>query len=309
MVCSEQGLLPAVWRPSATEPHLTRPAVNGVGLALVIPAVSSMIADYHPPETRGRAFGMMSLTASLGGMAGAFYATNVGGTQLLGMEGWRFAFHAVAAVSLATSLFVYKLAVDPRHLYHHPSVHAQHLVRGSSGGGGGGGISDRKVEPPLTAGPAPTAGADVESQKAGAPLRVAALLSARHQILRDIASVLRVRSFQILVLQVCCPPPGLRPLARVCSALLCPTALIAGQPTLVASACRALWAQCPGRPWSGSPLSSRSVLTLPCGRGGCLFRPPDHYYSPGVTAALNHLDVCLPPPCSCWGSATCRLLG
>jgi MFS family permease len=185
--------------------------VNGVGLALVIPAVSSMIADYHPPETRGRAFGMMSLTASLGGMAGAFYATNVGGTQLLGMEGWRFAFHAVAAVSLATSLFVYKLAVDPRHLYHHPSVHAQHSVR--SGSGGSGSSSGRPAEGPLTAGPAPAAGADVESQKAGAPLRVAALLSARRQILRDIASVLRVRSFQILVLQVCCTPPSRRQLA------------------------------------------------------------------------------------------------
>jgi hypothetical protein len=149
---------------------------------------------------------MMSLTASLGGMAGAFYATNVGGTRLLGMEGWRFAFHAVAAVSLATSLFVYKLAVDPRHLYHHPSVRAQHLARGGSGGGGS--SSGRQTEGPLTAGPAPAAGADVESQKAGGPLRVAALLSARRQILRDVASVLRVRSFQILVLQVCCPPPA-----------------------------------------------------------------------------------------------------
>lgn len=30
--------------------------------------------------------------ASLGGMAGAFYATNVGATRPFGMEGWRFAF-------------------------------------------------------------------------------------------------------------------------------------------------------------------------------------------------------------------------
>ena len=29
--------------------------------------------------------------ASLGGMAGAFYATNVGATRPMGMEGWRFA--------------------------------------------------------------------------------------------------------------------------------------------------------------------------------------------------------------------------
>ena len=35
--------------------------------------------------------------ASLGGMAGAFYATNVGATTLFGIEGWRFAFHLVRA--------------------------------------------------------------------------------------------------------------------------------------------------------------------------------------------------------------------
>ncbi len=41
-------------------------AFNGFGLALVIPCISSLIADYHPPETRGHAFGTMSLTSSFG---------------------------------------------------------------------------------------------------------------------------------------------------------------------------------------------------------------------------------------------------
>ena len=138
------------------------PAVNGFGLALVIPCVSSIVADYNPADTRGSAFGIMSFTggscrtslwvrtrrlldaacmhtrawmgrrsagpmrrpthghmawqgkamrhsaqlphmdspayptypaaASLGGMAGAFYATNVGATRPFGIEGWRFAF-------------------------------------------------------------------------------------------------------------------------------------------------------------------------------------------------------------------------
>ena len=42
-------------------------AFNGIGLALVIPCVASLIADYHPPETRGQAFGLMAFTSGLGG--------------------------------------------------------------------------------------------------------------------------------------------------------------------------------------------------------------------------------------------------
>lgn len=47
--------------------HLPCRAVNGFGLALVIPCVSSMIADYNPPDQRGNAFGLMSLTGALAG--------------------------------------------------------------------------------------------------------------------------------------------------------------------------------------------------------------------------------------------------
>ncbi|KAL4436794.1 hypothetical protein ABPG75_003933 [Micractinium tetrahymenae] len=151
-------------------------AVNGFGLALVIPCVSSMIADYHPPETRGNAFGMMSLTASLGGMAGSFFATNIGGMRPMGIEGWRFAFHLVAAISVLTAALVYKHAVDPRHLNHHPSVHSgQHAA--------------------VTA----PAGSDVEAPQArtsGKPAH-----ASRDQVWQDVKSVLRIRSFQLIVLQ------------------------------------------------------------------------------------------------------------
>ena len=41
-------------------------AFNGVGLALVIPCVSSLIADYNTPEKRGSAFGLMSLISATG---------------------------------------------------------------------------------------------------------------------------------------------------------------------------------------------------------------------------------------------------
>ena len=47
-------------------------------------------------------------------MIGGFFATNIGSMQPFGIEGWRFAFHLMAAVSLVTSALVYYLATEPR---------------------------------------------------------------------------------------------------------------------------------------------------------------------------------------------------
>ncbi len=41
-------------------------AWNGLGLALVIPCVQSLIADVYSSTTRGRAFGLLFLTSGLG---------------------------------------------------------------------------------------------------------------------------------------------------------------------------------------------------------------------------------------------------
>ena len=50
----------------------------GAGLAVIVPNSQSLIADLHGTLERGRAFGTMHLTASVGGMAGALLATNIG---------------------------------------------------------------------------------------------------------------------------------------------------------------------------------------------------------------------------------------
>jgi MFS family permease len=74
--------------------------VNGLGLALLVPCCQSLIADLYPAEQRGRAFGTLQLTASLGGMLGGVFATNMGGLRPLGIDGWRAAFHCIAMLSL-----------------------------------------------------------------------------------------------------------------------------------------------------------------------------------------------------------------
>lgn len=65
-----QGCLPARRQGLQLLPVLLQAmiwcGINGIGLALVIPCVQSLIADYHPPETRGQAFGIMFFTSGLG---------------------------------------------------------------------------------------------------------------------------------------------------------------------------------------------------------------------------------------------------
>eukprot|EP00878_Enallax_costatus_P019399 GHUV01020468.1.p1 GENE.GHUV01020468.1~~GHUV01020468.1.p1 ORF type:complete len:515 (+),score=144.64 GHUV01020468.1:258-1802(+) len=89
---------------------------NGLGLALLVPCCQSLIADLYPAEQRGRAFGTLQLTASLGGMLGGVFATNMGGLRLAGMDGWRAAFHCIAALSILVGALALFFAADPRRM-------------------------------------------------------------------------------------------------------------------------------------------------------------------------------------------------
>lgn len=88
-------------------------AVNGLGLAMVIPSGQSLVADYYIPAQRGKAFGGLGLTAAVGGMVGSVYATNLGGSYFWGMDGWRAVFLSVAAVSAAIGMVTLLAGRDP----------------------------------------------------------------------------------------------------------------------------------------------------------------------------------------------------
>ena len=91
-------------------------AVNGLGLALVIPSVQSLTADLNSREARGTAFGSLWLVISLGGMLGALYATNVGAYKPLGIDGWRFVFVSVSFLSAVVGVLNHVYVVDDAHL-------------------------------------------------------------------------------------------------------------------------------------------------------------------------------------------------
>ncbi|RCV11482.1 hypothetical protein SETIT_2G189300v2 [Setaria italica] len=87
--------------------------LNGIGLALVVPSILSLVADSTDEDTRGSAFGWLQLASSLGFISGGFVGLLLAQTTVLGIAGWRVAFHLVAAISVAVGALTWFLAVDP----------------------------------------------------------------------------------------------------------------------------------------------------------------------------------------------------
>ncbi|XP_050208278.1 uncharacterized protein LOC126657613 [Mercurialis annua] len=100
---SQQFLQVAFWR-----------AVNGFGLAIVIPALQSFIADSYTEGVRGTGFGMVNLIGNLGGIGGGVLATIMAGQQYWGIPGWRFTFVLMATLSSVIGFLVLFFVVDPR---------------------------------------------------------------------------------------------------------------------------------------------------------------------------------------------------
>ncbi|GLT79977.1 hypothetical protein SLA2020_514420 [Shorea laevis] len=100
---SQHFLQLALWR-----------ALNGFGLAIVIPALQSFIADSYTDGGRGAGFGFLSLVGSLGGIGGGVLATIMADHQFGGTPGWRCAFILMAAVSALIGFLVFLFVIDPR---------------------------------------------------------------------------------------------------------------------------------------------------------------------------------------------------
>ncbi|KAG9135819.1 hypothetical protein Leryth_002536 [Lithospermum erythrorhizon] len=89
-------------------------AINGLGLAIVIPALQSFIADSYLDGARGTGFGFLNLVGTIGGIGGGAIATVMAGSNILGIPGWRCAFVMMATLSSLIAFLVYTFVVDPR---------------------------------------------------------------------------------------------------------------------------------------------------------------------------------------------------
>ncbi|CAN6320877.1 unnamed protein product [Urochloa humidicola] len=87
---------------------------NGVGLALVVPAIYSLVADYSDDGTRGSAFGWVLMAQSMGHITGNSLGVLLAATSFLGVPGWRLAFYVLAVVSALLAAVTWLFGADPR---------------------------------------------------------------------------------------------------------------------------------------------------------------------------------------------------
>lgn len=86
---------------------------NGIGLALVIPAIQSLVADSTTPEERGKSFGWLGFAGNVGSIVGGTLSVLLAGSTFFGFSGWRIAFHLTALVSYLLAYGLYKFTSDP----------------------------------------------------------------------------------------------------------------------------------------------------------------------------------------------------
>lgn len=89
-------------------------AINGFGLAIVIPALQSFIADSYREGVRGVGFGVVSFIGTVGGIGGGVMATVMAGQKFWGIDGWRCAFVLMASLSAFIGILVLLYVDDPR---------------------------------------------------------------------------------------------------------------------------------------------------------------------------------------------------
>jgi predicted MFS family arabinose efflux permease len=85
----------------------------------VVPSILSLVADCTDDATRGSGFGWLQLSSSLGHVSGGFVGLLLAQTTVLGISGWRVAFHLVAAISVLVGTLNWFLAVDPHFSMRH----------------------------------------------------------------------------------------------------------------------------------------------------------------------------------------------
>nr|XP_023928318.1 uncharacterized protein LOC112039667 [Quercus suber] len=89
-------------------------ALNGIGLALVSPAIQSLVADSTDDNNRGTAFGWLQLTGNLGSIIGGLLSVLIAPITFMGIPGWRISFQLVAIISIMVGVLIQLFANDPR---------------------------------------------------------------------------------------------------------------------------------------------------------------------------------------------------
>ncbi|KAF6149139.1 hypothetical protein GIB67_025995 [Kingdonia uniflora] len=92
-------------------------ALNGIGLAIVVPAIQSLVADSTDENNCGVAFGWLQLTGNIGNILGSLCSVLLASTSFMGIPGWRISFHLVAILSVIIGVLIRLFAKDPTFTY------------------------------------------------------------------------------------------------------------------------------------------------------------------------------------------------
>ncbi|KAG2309908.1 hypothetical protein Bca52824_021465 [Brassica carinata] len=98
--------------------------LNGIGLAIVTPAIQSLVADSTEDSNRGMAFGWLGVTSNFGSILGNLCAILFASKSFNGLAGWRVAFLLVGFVSVIVGILVRLFASDPH--YSDKSITTKH---------------------------------------------------------------------------------------------------------------------------------------------------------------------------------------
>jgi MFS family permease len=90
-------------------------AITGIGLAVIVPTTNSLIVDLYPPSRRGKAFGWLGLTGTIGALVGTVFALVIVQfyDKIFGMDSWRFIFFVWGSLSLLIGMAILIFAKDP----------------------------------------------------------------------------------------------------------------------------------------------------------------------------------------------------
>ncbi|KAF8688733.1 hypothetical protein HU200_042211 [Digitaria exilis] len=87
-------------------------ALNGVGLALQIPAIYAFVADSVDGASRGVAFGWLAVAGKAGTVAGTSLGLLMAPTSFLGLPGWRLAFLLLGVLGAAVGVSIRAFAAS-----------------------------------------------------------------------------------------------------------------------------------------------------------------------------------------------------
>ncbi|XP_015060140.1 protein spinster homolog 3-like [Solanum pennellii] len=105
-------------------------ALNGIGLAIVSPAIQSLVADSCDENNRGMAFGWLQFTSNIGSLVGGYVSLLIAPITFMRIPGWRLSFHLVGLISVVVGILVRLFATDPH--FADDNLRSSSKVHGSS---------------------------------------------------------------------------------------------------------------------------------------------------------------------------------